>query len=73
MEDGLIGTSGQSVEVNVDRVNKREEVLVRIPGRGTVGETAMDMIGRHGYATLEDKVLVCHDLFYSSSCNFAKD
>ena len=52
MEDGPIGTSGQFVEVDVDRVNRIDKDLVPTPGRGMVEETAMDMIGRRENATL---------------------
>ena len=68
MEDGPIGTSGQFVKVDVDRVNRIDKDLVPTPGLGMVEETAMDMIGRRENATLEDDVLVCRILFYSFSC-----
>ena len=54
MEDGPIGVSGQSAEVDVDRVNKREGGLVPTPGRWTEGEVAKDMLRRGENATLGD-------------------
>ena len=57
MEDGPIGASGQSVEVDVDWVNRRETDLVPTQDRWTVGEVVMDLLRRGEYATLGDPVL----------------
>ena len=65
MEDGPIGASGQSAEVGVDKVIRRGTDLVPTPGRSAIEETAMDLLQKDEYATLEDVVLVCHVLVYS--------
>ena len=70
MEVGRNGASGQSVEVDVDRVNKRGRDLVPTQDRYTAGETAMDMIGRLASAILDENVLVCQILSCSVSCKY---
>ena len=64
MVDGLIGLSGQSVEVYVDRVSRTEKGFVPTPDRRMVRENAMEMVEKLADATLEDDVLVCQASFY---------
>ena len=56
--DGPIGASGQSVEVNVDRVYKRETGLVPTPDHSTEGETAVVMGTSLAHVAQADHVLV---------------
>ena len=44
MEDGPIGVSGQSAEVDVDRVHRKDVGSVPTQGRCTEEETALDIL-----------------------------